>query len=503
MNHILKKKFPGGLHLPTVLTAMMCFVCMISLTIVYQLQQTKEERLQMEYIARTIESETYETLLTQMQKTRVLEAHLIETGGRFDTFGPIAEGLVKEKAVRSLIFAPNGIVSGIFPTERNEPVVGLDLNGNGLGNLEAQEAIRARALFLAGPFELVEGGMGICGRLPVYLQNESGEREYWGLVCVTLNYPDIFEGHPIQHVNEQGFACRVWRINPDDNQLQVILETEKPIGEHMSVRQFSLTMFNATWTIDLASLTPWYQRPVFWILILASILVSLMAAFGIESEYKLRKMKADESVRQISDLQQKLDWEQTNTLLSQISTHFFYHTLNALQALIVLKPEAAYKMVGDFSRYLRFNVDAITASGGVVSFKEELRAVRAYAEINEQQLGDRLHVAFDVPDVDFQIPALTIEPIVGNAILHGIKPKVGGGTVTVRLTEDDTNWYITVSDDGLGFDLAEQPKEQSIGLSNVRKRITKFKGCSLEIASTRGYGTTVVLIYQKELENAQ
>lgn len=472
----------------------------MSLTIFYQLQHTKEEQLQMEYIARTIESETYETLLTQMQKTRVLEAHLIETGGRFDTFGPIAEGLIQEKAVRSLIFAPNNIVTGIFPTESNKPVIGLDLNSNGVGNLEAQEAIRARALFLAGPFELVEGGMGICGRLPVYLQNEQGVREYWGLVSVTLNYPDLFEEHPIQHVNEQGFACRVWRINPDDNQRQIILETEEPIGERALVEQFSLTMFNATWTIDIAPRTPWYQRPVLWVLVLASILVSLMAAFGIESEHKLRKMKADESIRQIRDLQQQLDWEQTNTLISQISSHFFYHTLNALQALIVLKPKAAYKMAGDFSRYLRFNVDAIMASGGVVSFKEELRAVRAYADINEQQLGGRLHVIFDIPDVDFQIPALTIEPIVGNAILHGIKPKVGGGTVIVTLTEDESSWKITVADDGLGFDLGEQPKERSIGLSNVRKRISKFKGCSLDIASTPGLGTSAVLIYQKHLK---
>lgn len=498
-----KAKYRSKLRIPTVLTAVICFVCMMTLTAYFQLQQSKEEQLQIEYIARTIESETYETLLTQMQKTRVLEAHLIETNGRFDTFAPIAEGLIKEKALRSLIFAPNSIVEGIFPTENNQPVIGLDLNSNGVGNLEAQEAIRANELFLAGPFELVEGGMGICGRLPVYLPNANGEREYWGLVSVTLNYPDIFEGHPIEHVDGQGFACRVWRINPDDNQHQIILETKTPINDYMQVQQFSLSMFNATWTIDIAPQIPWFQRPTLWILVFASISVSLMAAYGVESQYKVRKMKADEALRQIKALQQQLDWEQTNTLLSQISTHFFYHTLNALQALIILKPQSAYKMAGDFSRYLRFNIDAIAVGGGIVSFKEELRAVRAYADINELQLGDRLHVIFDVPDVDFKIPALTIEPIVGNAILHGIKPKVGGGTVRVTLTQDETNWYVTVADDGLGFDISQQPKETSIGLSNVRQRIKKFPGCSLEIDSKPGQGTTVVLIYQKNLEHVQ
>lgn len=74
-------------------------------------------------------------------------------------------------------------------------------------------------------------------------------------------------------------------------------------------------------------------------------------------------------------------------LLNQIRSHFFYHTLNALQALIVLKPEAAYKMAGDFARYLRFTLDSVTADGGIGSFREEIRAVRAYADINQQQLG--------------------------------------------------------------------------------------------------------------------
>ena len=188
-------------------------------------------------------------------------------------------------------------------------------------------------------------------------------------------------------------------------------------------------------------------------------------------------------------------------MVNQISTHFFYHTLNALQALIILKPDDAYKMAGDFSRYLRFNVDAIAATGGIVSFKEELRAVRAYAEINETQLGDRLKVVFDVPDVDFQMPALTLQTLVENSIIHGIKPKVGGGTVTVSLTEDEQNWYIRVADDGQGFDTSMAYKEQSVGLKNIRKRISAFEGCSLEIASAPGCGTTAVLIFRKILRN--
>ena len=498
----LKKKRTGKLHVSAVLTALLCFGYLMVLTVLYQLQLSREERLQMEYIAHTIESETYETLLLQIDKARVLEGYLIETGGTYDSFDPIGEALLKDSPdIQNVLFAPNGIVSKAYPAEGNEATIGLDLNSNGQGNLEAQAAIQAGELFLAGPFELVEGGMGICGRLPIYLENEEGVKEYWGLISVSLKYPGIFENHSIRRVNDQGFACCVWRINPDDGQKQVILETQQPVEAHMAAQQYPLTMFNANWVIELASLTPWYGRPMLWIMVLGSLVLSLLAAYGVASVQEIRRMRAAEAARKIQNLSRQLEWEQTNTLLHQISSHFFYHTLNALQALIVLKPEAAYKMAGDFSRYLRFNVDAITASGGVVSFKEELRAVRAYADINEQQLGGRLKVVFDVPDVDFQMPALTLQPIVENAILHGIKPKVGGGTVTIGLRSDDRSWYITVEDDGQGFDPSRTEQDRSIGIGNVRKRIGKFEGCSLEIASAPGCGTKAVLIYQKILKN--
>ena len=482
-----------------VLTGILFFSFFLVLICVFVSRHNQEDRLRMEYIARTVEAETYETLQTQMSKTLVSEAHLIETGGSYENFGPIAAGLIRDDAVRSLLFAPDGVIQGIFPMEGNESVAGLDLNSEGMGNLEAQAAIEKGELFLAGPFDLVEGGMGICGRLPVYLDNDDGQRTYWGLVTITLSYPQIFENNPIHHVNEQGFACRVWRVNPDDGQRQTILETAIPVDENASVEEYRISMFNAEWVIWLAPLRAWYRQPMVWLLLLGCIAVSGLVAYAVFSAQRLREMEASEDRLRIQALQQKLEWEKTNTLLSQISSHFFYHTLNALQALIVLEPNAAYKMAGDFSRYLRFNVDAITAAGGIVTFREEMRSVRAYAEINEAQLGSRLRVVFETADVDFKIPALSIQPIVENAILHGIKPKPGGGTVTVQLTEDRTHWHITVTDNGMGFDPA-QVHSESVGLPNVRQRISGFADCSMDMHSIPGKGTRVSLHISKNLQ---
>lgn len=86
------------------------------------------------------------------------------------------------------------------------------------------------------------------------------------------------------------------------------------------------------------------------------------------------------------------------------------------------------------------------------SFKEELRAVRAYADINQAQLGSRLTMVYHVSsEADFPLPVLTIQPVVENAILHGIKPKVGGGTVTASLEETDDRWLVTVADEWPGL----------------------------------------------------
>ena len=462
-----------------------------------------QERDRMGYVASAIGAETYEFMLSEMSKTRVLEAYLIQTSGDYSDFGRVDHVLLREDYVRNVLFAPDGIVDGVFPLEGNEDVVGLNMYGDGAGNLEAQAAIEKEALYIAGPFQLIQGGLGIAGRLPVFLTDEQGQRYFWGIVSVTLDFPAALSGSSVERVNAQGFACQIWRINPDDGQKQVILETADPLPEGVRTVDHAQELFNSVWTVSLAPLRPWYLQISLWLGVAVSLLVALLAAAGVYYAGRLRQLQLEKSQRAIQQLQEQLEREQGNMLLNQIRSHFFYHTLNALQALIVLKPEAAYKMAGDFARYLRFTLDSVTADGGIGSFREEIRAVRAYADINQQQLGDRLHMVYEIPDVDFPIPLLTIQPIVENAILHGIKPKVGGGTVSLKLEELPDHWQVTVTDDGVGFGLEAVREKGSIGLENVRRRIARFPGSELRITSTVGMGTQAVLTYGKRGKNME
>lgn len=485
----------------SMLVGVICMIIFLGLSGIYYFQYNRQISLRMEHVYKGVQTEIYETLQAQMAKLKVMEGHLVETGGDFQDFGPIADRILNnEPEIRSFIFAPDNISSGAFPLEGNEDVIGFDFNSDDPGNAEAKIAINTGTLTLAGPFPLVEGGDGVCGRLPIYLDDENGESKYWGLVTCTLNFPDIFTDSMMDRINEQGYACRIWRISPDTNEEQTILETKKPIQVKPSkVTSHEVEMFNATWYFDFAPLNYNFITNAMWLCFLVSLAVSFIIARGVYLDKELKYVKVKEHELRIHNLQQELDKEHNNRLLTQISSHFFYHTLNSLQTLILLQPDMAVKMAGDFARYLRFNVDVSVNVDGVGSFKEEIRAVKAYAAINEVQLGDRLKVIFDIPDVDFQIPALTIEPIVENAILHGVKPKPEGGIVTVSLVESEDEWEVIIQDNGMGFDVEASKNERSIGLNNVKKRIERFKNCSIKIESIVNNGTTVYITYSKNI----
>ena len=470
----------------------------VLLTVYMERTAIGQERDRMAHIAQSVGSETYETLLSEMGKTRVLEAYLIQTGGSYEGFEQVAPILLQETFVRNVLFAPGGVVEAVYPLAGNENAIGLNMNEEGAGNLEARAAMEKGELYIAGPFELIQGGMGIAGRLPVYLADENGQRSFWGIVSVTLDFPEVLSGSPVERAEDQGFACEVWRINPDTGERQTILRSETAPRDGPDAVTLQQELFNADWTITLSPLRPWYARSSLWLSLAVGLLLGLLAAAGTYNLERVRLMRAEAARLEILQLQTQLEHEQTDMLLSQIRSHFFYHTLKALQALIVLRPDDAYKMADDFSRYLRFTLDATTAAGGMGSFREELRAVRAYADINQAQLGDRLTMVYRVPqEADFSLPLLTIQPVVENAILHGIKPKVGGGTVWLTLEETDTHWRVTVADDGLGFDPSAAAEDGSIGLSNVRRRLSRFPGCGIEIESAPGRGTHVVLFYRK------
>ena len=193
------------------------------------------------------------------------------------------------------------------------------------------------------------------------------------------------------------------------------------------------------------------------------------------------------------------EWQRTQLMLSQIKPHFLYNSLTVIRELIQTDPEAAEQAVDDFSEFLRHNMRSIEAEQPIL-LRQEMEHVKSYLALQKLRFGDELQVVYDVACEDMMLPTLTLQPIVENAVSHGIRGSESGvGTLTIRTREYDDRREITVIDDGCGFDpsmLEEDPT--CVGLRNVRDRLRRLCGGRLEICSEVGHGTTVTIILPKE-----
>ena len=187
-------------------------------------------------------------------------------------------------------------------------------------------------------------------------------------------------------------------------------------------------------------------------------------------------------------------------MLGQIQPHFLFNVLYVIQEICHINPETAAEAIGEFSKYLRHNMDSITIRTPI-PFKEELEHVGHYVSLQQLRFGERLEVQYDLGCTDFKMPTLTLQPIVENAIRYGVRmaPK-GRGKVLVRTIEHPDCYEIDVIDNGPGFDVNSVPDDgmSHTGLKNVRERLAQVSGGELTVTSAPGEGTTVRMIIPKE-----
>ena len=182
-------------------------------------------------------------------------------------------------------------------------------------------------------------------------------------------------------------------------------------------------------------------------------------------------------------------------MLSQIKPHFLYNALGTVEELCDIDPQAAKEATAMFAKYLRGNMSAISATAAV-PFSKELEHTKLYLEIEKLRFEDALTVRYDIACTDFFVPSLTLEPIVENAVEHGIRGTADGrGTVTVTTRRSEDCYEISVTDDGPGFDPDALPDndETHVGLRNVRERLQSVCGGTMQVESGKGEGTTVTL----------
>ena len=188
--------------------------------------------------------------------------------------------------------------------------------------------------------------------------------------------------------------------------------------------------------------------------------------------------------------------------ISQIQPHFVYNSLSVIAALCEEDPHLASQAADTFSDYLRENID-FAGKSKPVSFSEELKHIKTYVWLEQLRFPNKLKTEYNINCTSFFVPALSVQPLVENAIKHGICKSKTGGTVTISSFEDDHSYIISVSDDGVGFDVSKtiDDGKMHVGIENARFRIKEmFKG-SMDIESCPGEGTRVTIKIPKERKN--
>lgn len=235
---------------------------------------------------------------------------------------------------------------------------------------------------------------------------------------------------------------------------------------------------------------------------LVSLFIVVDELFGLCISYVLMSLLAliiyvrvDMNKGLLLERQEKemVEWK-TKIMLSQMQPHFLYNVFTTISGLCETQNALqARDVVNRFADYFRTNIESL-GKEKTISFEKELNHIKTYLWLEKLRFEDDLIISYEIGPMDFAVPSLTIQPIVENAVKHGVVPKDSPGTVTIKTYETSTDYVIVVEDDGVGFDVDEKRDSGvHVGLENVSKRLEIVLGGSIEIQSEKEKGTVVTV----------
>ena len=213
-----------------------------------------------------------------------------------------------------------------------------------------------------------------------------------------------------------------------------------------------------------------YLMQLDWLLMTYSAIIGLSYALDYRRESEARAIRAVQ-------LETRLVEAQLKTLQAELHPHFLFNTLHAISTLVHTSPDSADRMISRLSDLLRLTFDGTGAAS--VSLQEELEFLQKYLEIEQIRFQDRLSVVYDIePDaLDAEVPRLILQPLVENAIKHGVAPRSGRGLIQISARTREGTLWIEVRDNGVGLSgEAGSRLHSGVGLSNTRARLECLYG---------------------------
>jgi len=252
--------------------------------------------------------------------------------------------------------------------------------------------------------------------------------------------------------------------------------------------RFNLTTFWETYKI-LFFVNFHFSIAIYW------GVVAIHQAILYYRKYRERELKT-------SQLEARLAQSRLQVLKMQLHPHFLFNTLNAISELVHRDPDRADQMLTDLSDLLRMSFENLEVQE--IPLKQELEFLRKYLEIEQTRFHDRLEVRMEIaPDtLDASVPNMILQPLVENAIKHGISPKAEGGNITIGALRNNGHLELSVTDNGVGMNSGGvKALTEGVGLSNTRRRLKHLYGEShkfeLEPESDDGVSVRLDIPYRE------
>lgn len=213
-----------------------------------------------------------------------------------------------------------------------------------------------------------------------------------------------------------------------------------------------------------------------------------------EKEHQLAEKDRElaEKNRELAEKDRELTERRIAVMMSQIRKHFIFNVLTTISGFCKYDAKKADEALIRFARYLRKNINTIEEEG-MIAFSAELEQVEDYVALEQMRFPDRIMFSKNIEEMNFKIPPLTVQPLVENAIKHGLLEDDSSGTVMLRTQREENVVVITISDDGVGFIPRELESKECVGIRNVRYRLENMAGGSIDFDSTPGVGTKVTI----------
>lgn len=285
-----KKKSHRGLCSGAVAGLMISVAVCSFLIVVAVMNRMNMEELRMERLAADKSLLISDEIERPLYKTQALAALVIQGEGDIENFEAMASRLMEGTLISNMLLAPGGIVKRIYPLEGNEAVMGLNLFDGGPGSEDAVLAKDTGSYILSASFQGVQGRSIVAGRLPVYLDTPDGKQQFWGMVSVTLPFPEILKNAKLEELEAQGYAYELW-VTPSKSGHQVLAGHAGSMKEGSAFLTRVIPVYGAEWRLVVSNMRLWYHYPQNVITVMVGLLICFAVFWIMQYNTKLRQIR--------------------------------------------------------------------------------------------------------------------------------------------------------------------------------------------------------------------